>query len=65
MFSCGVILFAMVTGSLPYLVDASADDPIYKHLKIKNVTGYWDAWHGYSRPSKMQAMNSLVRESNF
>lgn len=51
MFSVGVILFVMVTGSLPYLVDASVDDPIYKYLKANDIPGYWTAWHGYSRPT--------------
>ena len=29
-FSIGVILFLMVTGSLPYITEASIKDPIYK-----------------------------------
>jgi hypothetical protein len=49
----GVILFVMVTGSLPYLVDASVDDPVYKHIKNGDLTAYWKAWHGASRPTKI------------
>jgi hypothetical protein len=56
MFAVGVILFVMVTGSLPYLVDASVDDPIYKYLKASDIPGYWTAWHGYSRPTKLQSL---------
>jgi hypothetical protein len=58
----GVILFVMVTGSLPYLVDASVDDPVYKHIKNGDLTAYWKAWHGASRPTKIQSLGSILKE---
>jgi len=65
MFAVGVILFVMVTGSLPYLVDASVDDPIYKYLKTNDIPSYWAAWHGYSRPTKLQSLQSILSETTF
>jgi len=64
-FAIGVILFVMVTGSLPYLVDASVDDPIYKYLQDNDIKGYWKAWHGYSRPTKLQSLKSILKETTF
>jgi serine/threonine protein kinase len=34
-FSIGVILFVMVTGTLPYVTEASTKDPLYKLIYLK------------------------------
>jgi serine/threonine protein kinase len=34
-FSVGVILFVMVTGTLPYYNEASIKDPLYKWIYMK------------------------------
>jgi serine/threonine protein kinase len=43
-FSLGVILFVMVTGTMPYYQTASIDDPLYKHIATKDFKKYWKAW---------------------
>jgi serine/threonine protein kinase len=47
-FSIGVILFLMVTGSLPYLSEAHIKDPLYKFIYQKKKQGFWDAWRAYN-----------------
>ena len=43
-FSMGVILFTMVTGAMPYLTEASINDPLYKMILRRDRTSYWDTW---------------------
>ena len=40
----GVILFTMVTGAMPYLTEASINDPLYKMILRRDRTSYWDTW---------------------
>lgn len=40
----GVILFIMVTGTLPYLGEAKIKDPLYQYIKAKNPTDFWQTW---------------------
>lgn len=40
----GVILFIMVTGTLPYLGEAKIKDPLYQYIKAKNPTDFWLTW---------------------
>ena len=37
----GVILFLMVTGSLPYTTEANIQDPLYKLIYQKKKAQYW------------------------
>jgi serine/threonine protein kinase len=46
-FSMGVILFIMVTGSLPYLGEADREDPLYSLIKSKQHEKYWNLWKQY------------------
>ena len=43
-FSMGVILFTMVTGAMPYLTEASVDDPLYKLILRRCRDDYWACW---------------------
>mmetsp|Transcript_22893 Transcript_22893/g.17342 ORF Transcript_22893/g.17342 Transcript_22893/m.17342 type:complete len:134 (-) Transcript_22893:239-640(-) len=43
-FSIGVILFVMVTGTLPYLKEASIKDPLYKLIFLKKQDEFWSFW---------------------
>jgi hypothetical protein len=43
-FSLGVILFVMVTGTMPYYQTASIEDPLYKHIVAKDYSQYWKDW---------------------
>ena len=40
----GVILFIMVTGTLPYLGEAQIKDPLYQYIKAKNPKEFWLTW---------------------
>jgi len=46
-FSMGVILFIMVTGTLPYMEEAKINDPLYQHIKTKSPELFWQAWKEY------------------
>ena len=41
-FSCGVILFLLVTGNLPFAKNASANDPYYRNFVDKNYEHFWN-----------------------
>jgi serine/threonine protein kinase len=43
-FSIGVILFLMVTGSMPYLRKAAQKDALYKYIYHKKKESYWSSW---------------------
>ena len=45
----GVILFIMVTGSLPYLGEANIRDPLYQFIKTKQPDSFWQQWTQYFR----------------
>ena len=40
----GVILFIMVTGTLPYMGEANIKDPLYQYVKAKKPEDFWIAW---------------------
>jgi hypothetical protein len=40
----GVILFIMVTGTLPYMGEANIKDPMYQYIKSKSPNDFWHAW---------------------
>jgi|TARA_B110000285_G_C15129225_1_gene622354 hypothetical protein len=40
----GVILFIMVTGTLPYLGEANIKDPLYQYVKSKSPNDFWHNW---------------------
>ena len=40
----GVILFIMVTGTLPYLGEAQIKDPLYQYIKAKSPGEFWMTW---------------------
>lgn len=40
----GVILFIMVTGTLPYLGEANIKDPLYQYIKSKSPNDFWHNW---------------------
>ena len=40
----GVILFIMVTGTLPYLGEAKIKDPLYQYVKSKQPEEFWNQW---------------------
>ena len=44
-FSMGIILFTMVTGAMPYLKEASVEDPLYKLVVKNDSQSYWLLWH--------------------
>ena len=65
----GVILFTMVTGAMPYLKEASVEDPLYK-LVVKNDPGsYWLLWHHIrstpAHPLQTQISDDLLEEHSF
>ena len=41
----GIILFTMVTGAMPYLKEASVEDPLYKLVVKNDSQSYWLLWH--------------------
>lgn len=43
-FAAGVVLFAMMTGSMPFEKNATTDDYLYKHIVQKNYHKFWDEW---------------------
>lgn len=43
----GVILFIMVTGTLPFFKEAVIKDELYKHIKSKNPELFWETWRTY------------------
>jgi serine/threonine protein kinase len=43
-FSMGVILIIMVTGTLPYLGEANIKDPLYQYVKSKQPEEFWNQW---------------------
>jgi len=47
-FSIGVILFVMVTGTLPYQTEASIKDPLYKLIYLKKKDQYWKEWRQHN-----------------
>ncbi|CDW80083.1 protein kinase domain containing protein [Stylonychia lemnae] len=48
-FSIGVILFLMVTGTLPYQKEANIKDPLYKHVYQKQTDKFWASWRQYNQ----------------
>jgi hypothetical protein len=44
----GVILFLMVTGSLPYTSEANINDPLYKYIYMKKRDKFDEAWRRYN-----------------
>jgi serine/threonine protein kinase len=40
-FSMGVILFIMVTGTLPFAKEANIKDNLYQHIKSKQPDMFW------------------------
>lgn len=51
-FSIGVILFVMVTGSLPYHTEATTNDPLYKLIYMKKRNAYWKTFKDSHKKSK-------------
>jgi serine/threonine protein kinase len=49
-FSMGVILFLMVTGSMPSKEQASLDDPLYQNLCIGESKSFWKNFTTQSEP---------------
>jgi len=47
--SMGVILFLMVTGSLPYTSEANINDPLYKYIYMKKRDKFVSAWRRYNQ----------------
>jgi serine/threonine protein kinase len=43
-FSAGVVLFTMITGSMPFETSASVSDLLYQHIVHKNYQQYWEDW---------------------
>lgn len=43
-FSLGVILFTMATGTMPFETQASVDDSLYQYIVDKEYEEYWEAW---------------------
>lgn len=44
MFACGVILFLMVTGAMPFADRASMSDPVYSQLARGENKAFWDLY---------------------
>ena len=55
-FSMGVILFTMVTGAMPYLTEATFNDPLYKLILRRCRDDYWHCWR------TIRESNSLVED---
>jgi serine/threonine protein kinase len=47
-FSMGVILFLMVTGSLPYSAEANIQDVLFKLIYQKKRDQYWKSWRSFN-----------------
>ena len=43
-FSIGVILFLMVTGSMPYRTQACIQDELYRLIYLKKKEDFWLEW---------------------
>lgn len=43
-FALGVILFTMVTGTMPFETQASIDDSLYQHIVDREYEDFWKAW---------------------
>jgi serine/threonine protein kinase len=54
-FSMGVILFLMVTGSMPSLEQASLDDPLYQKICIGETHSFWKIFTIQSEPVLKEA----------
>ena len=48
----GVILFIMVTGTLPYLGEANIKDHLYQHIKNKQPEKFWEKWTNFFKSQK-------------
>jgi serine/threonine protein kinase len=48
-FSLGVILFVMATGTKPYLKEASPDDSLYCMIHKREPEAYWAEWERIRR----------------
>ena len=44
-FAAGVVIFTMVTGSMPLDQSASTQDAIYKYIVEKDYDKFWEAWY--------------------
>lgn len=51
-FSMGVILFIMVTGTLPFMKEANIKDNLYQHIKSKKPDLFWQTWRQYCQLQK-------------
>lgn len=47
-FSIGVILFLMVTGTLPYQTEANIKDSLYKFIYQKKRDHFWRTWRQHN-----------------
>lgn len=63
-FSMGVILFLMVTGSLPYTAEANIQDPLYKLIFQKKKDAYWKALRKFNSSSNDQDPQLLSHQSS-
>ncbi len=43
-FAAGVVLFAMMTGSMPFEKNATTDDYLYKYIASKKYEQFWEEW---------------------
>jgi serine/threonine protein kinase len=43
-FSAGVVLFTMITGSMPFETSASIGDHLYQYIVSRNYQKYWEEW---------------------
>jgi len=59
-FSVGVILFLMVTGSLPYLKEANISDPLYKYIYQKKRDNFWSSWRFINHRDCGSASSDIV-----
>ena len=68
-FSMGIILFTMVTGAMPYLKEASVEDPLYKLVVKNDPASYWLLWHHIrstpADPLHPQISDDLMAEQSF
>lgn len=43
-FAAGVILFIMITGTMPFKSQASVTDELYQYIVNKEYDKFWDQW---------------------
>jgi serine/threonine protein kinase len=61
-FAAGVILFTMVTGTMPFKEQASVTDELYQYIVRKNYDQFWEAWSTSEEGRKCHKIKSLSSE---